>query len=146
MNNKIIVVAFIATAALSFFLGKNSVEVKETSNTKIEDTKQIDKDSHVKVVQTTTKKPDGEETTTTVTTRDTETHIEDTKKVDEVISKIVENNRPKLNISLLVSAKPELPLIPVYGVSINKEVLGPITVGAFLLTNRTIGASIGLNF
>ena len=36
--------------------------------------------------------------------------------------------------------------IPLYGISANKEFIGPITIGAFGLTNGTIGLSIGVNF
>lgn len=55
---------------------------------------------------------------------------------------------PKTNVSLLIvkdyskhdNSGPE------YGVSMTREVLGPVTIGVFGLTNKTIGISIGYNF
>ena len=37
-------------------------------------------------------------------------------------------------------------LIPIYGVSLDRRIFGPVTVGGFGLTNGTIGISIGLSF
>jgi hypothetical protein len=33
-----------------------------------------------------------------------------------------------------------------YGISVHREFIGPITLGAFGLTNGTVGLSIGVNF
>lgn len=53
--------------------------------------------------------------------------------------KIISNRRPgTVNISALITPYTK-------GVCVTKELIGPITVGAFALTNGTFGASLGLN-
>lgn len=51
--------------------------------------------------------------------------------------------RSKVNLSALVGTDLYK---PVYGGHISKELLGPISVGAWGLTNATFGVSIGVNF
>lgn len=119
--------------------------IKENTTIKTDEAKQIDRDTHIKIISTITKKPGGEEVTTTTTTKDSDTHIDDNKRTDEVISKITDN-KPKVNLSLLVATRAELPIIPIYGLFISKDLFGPISVGAFALTNATFGLSVGVNF
>ena len=52
-----------------------------------------------------------------------------------------------LNLSVLAAVNPvNRDFAPVYGASLTKEFIGPVTIGAFGLTNGTLGVSIGLNF
>lgn len=53
-------------------------------------------------------------------------------------------NKGSFNISVLAGSS--IPINGVLGVSATKNVLGPITVGAWGLTNGTAGLSVGLNF
>ncbi|MFN9955213.1 MAG: hypothetical protein ACK55I_19125, partial [bacterium] len=53
-------------------------------------------------------------------------------------------NKGSFNISVLAGSS--VPINGVLGVSATKSVLGPITVGAWGLTNGTAGLSVGLNF
>ncbi len=86
----------------------------------------------------TVKSPDG--TTKTIETVDTNT------KTNEVIQQTAIKTS-KINVSVLVGNDfSKSGIIPLYGISVNKELIGPITVGVFGLTNSTIGLSIGLNF
>lgn len=76
-----------------------------------------------------------------------ERHTEDTKIRPPSLPPAASKRANRMNVSVLAgidfsSAVPK----PTYGVSINKEFIGPITVGVFGLTNGTIGASIGVNF
>lgn len=86
--------------------------------------------------------PDGKKTTTTTTEIDT--HVStDTKKTVDVVQK------PKLpitNFSVLAGDQFNSPFKPVYGVSITREVAGPVTAGVFVLSNSTVGVSLGVNF
>jgi mannose/fructose-specific phosphotransferase system component IIA len=53
--------------------------------------------------------------------------------------------RDKINVSLL--AGNSLPIsAPIFGASVQKNFIGPITLGAWVLTNKTGGLSVGLNF
>ena len=124
----------------SFAMGRFSVSTTKQTT----DVKQVDrdKDTRTQTVVTTVKSPDG--TVKTVETRDTTTSIKtEIKQVNTTAVK----SPPKLNISALVGNDfSQRSIVPLYGISIQKEVLGPVTVGAFGLTNGTIGISLGLDF
>lgn len=54
-------------------------------------------------------------------------------------------NAKRTNVSLLIGGA--YPISgPYYGVSAQRSILGPLTVGAWAITNRTAGLSVGLNF
>lgn len=106
------------------------------------ETKTVDQEItkyNVVTVTRTVTKPDGTSDTTTTTT-------------DRTISKATETKQQSttaatLNVSGLVANDFSQGLLkPIYGVSVSKQLIGPITVGGFGLTNGTIGVSIGLNF
>lgn len=84
------------------------------------------------------KKPSGETTTTTI-----EEHITDTKRLDKTTTEA--GKRSLINLSALGGLDTRT-LQPVYGISANKEFIGPITVGAWGLTNGSVGVSVGWTF
>ncbi len=121
------VVLFIAGALVAqLFLDK--IQQKTTT-----------KDKDVKIITIVEdKKKDGSSHTVTV--------IHDTRTVvkKETLTIPV---RKTTNISALVANDFSKRLIePVYGLSVSKEVLGPITVGVFGFTNTTVGVSVGISF
>ena len=132
---KIIGVAFGLVAVFAF--GRYSVkpqDVKTKENTEI--TKEVKK--RIEIVKV--KKPDGTETTNTVITEDTNTDI---KKVVE--SEVSTKPSKKINISLMAESRlNELRLD--YGVSVSKEILGPITAGLYAKTSGIVGITLGINF
>lgn len=99
-----------------------------------------DKDHKVTVI---VKKPNGEETTTI-----TEDNHNDTKENinQNTIAVITAPVKSKINISVLAGFDHLTDLQPKYGLSVSKEVLGTVTVGAFGLTNGIVGVSVGINF
>lgn len=114
----------VASLAVGLALGYFAMPKKEVIKT-------VEK--HVDRVVTIIKRPDG-------------TY----EKVIVDKSKIVTDEKTKLN-----AARPRVGLsalvgtdfsTPVYGFAVNKEFIGPITLGAWGLTNKTLGVSIGLNF
>lgn len=127
-----VVLAFLIAAG-AYQLGKHSVVIE------VDKTKQVDKDIHSKTVKVKTKLPSGEETTTTTIVKDTS--IESSEAVHTEVKPT-----PKTNVSLLVGAETKLPIVPLYGISVTREVLGPITVGAFGMSNSTVGVSLGVDF
>lgn len=90
-------------------------------------------EKYVDRVVTIIKRPDGTE----------EKVIVDKSKI--VNNETVKTNiaRPRVGLSALVGTDFN---VPVYGIAVNKEFIGPITLGAWGLTNKTVGLSIGLNF
>jgi len=51
-----------------------------------------------------------------------------------------------LNVSALVGTDPMNSFKPLYGFSVSKQFIGPVTIGLWGLTNSTVGISLGLNF
>lgn len=137
-------VALLAAFAFGRYSAKPSAPAVHTiETTKTESDTKVNKDTHKTTV--ITKKPDGAETTTiteeTVTSADRKT--DSVAHIDQTITP------PKvapLNLSVLAGIDPHNSFKPVYGLSISKQVLGPITVGVFGLTNNNFGVSLGLNF
>lgn len=109
---------------------------KVVKNTTLEQVKD-DKKTHT--VVTRVKSPSGEIKTTVVTdkieTRNTE------------IARVVSTTSSKtMSVSILaIYDKQRYPSIS-YGISVSKQVVGPVTVGLFGFDNGTLGASVGINF
>ena len=132
---KIIGIAFGLVAVFAF--GRYSVkpqDVKTKENTEI--TKEVKK--RVEIVKV--KNPDGTETTSTVITEDTNTDI---KKIVE--SEVSTKPSKKINISLMAESRLN-EYKPEYGLSVSKEILGPITAGLYAKTSGTVGITLGINF
>lgn len=145
MNYKVIALLLGVVAALSYCVGRYMTPPDVKIETKIQ--KVIEKDEKIRRVIVFVEKPDGSKETTVTEDRETSTNTNVTKeKIKEVYSR-----KKPLNISILGGAQPHLfkgiSLGPiVYGASISKEVLGPITIGAFGLSDLTFGVSLGWNF
>lgn len=137
----------IAFAAGRFSARSPEIKTEISAQTQLQQDKE--KNTHTETTITTVKTPDG-----TVKTVKQINEISNTRTDTSVVSDIKEKQDiipPKtnlLNISALVSADMSKGLFqpPSYGVSVSREVLGPITAGGFALTNGVIGISIGLNF
>lgn len=128
------ILLLVGTFLGGYKLAENRYSVSTTTKTEAKET------NHTKTVITTVKKPDG--TVTTVEQIDSQTK----SKVD-TIAKISDARKQLTNISLLVGNDfSKSGIIPLYGLSVSRELLGPVTVGAFGLTNGTLGVSIGINF
>ncbi len=93
-----------------------------------------------------TKKPDGTVQTTIDTTIQAVTKNDDKEtQTDKVDQTVTAAKTSTVNISLLAGYHYG-DTSPLYGASVSKELLGPITIGLFGLTNGTVGASVGVNF
>jgi len=145
------IIVSVVIVAVSFACGRFSVqkpEVKTQITTNTKESQDQKKDTHIDQVTTTTKKPDGSVITTTETKTDI---ISDTKQIisqDQTIKQdIIPPKTNTLNVSLLggIDFKSGIPT-PTYGLSVNKQLVGPVTIGAFGLMNGVVGVSIGLNF
>lgn len=130
-------------------LGRYSTQAPEVKTTvdSIENIKKdLNQNTQTHQVSVSEKTPDG--TTKITTTTDTST----VKKVDtitdtdtHITQDVIPPKIDTLNVSILVGLDVSRQT-PVYGASITKQVLGPITVGAFGLTNGSVGGSIGISF
>lgn len=140
-NIIIVIILLISSFAYGRYSAPTKVEMKVVT---------VEKVVTQQVVHTVTKiidKPDGTKETTITQDKDTEIR-KDTSK-DKQSQIIVAHT--DVNVSLLVGAQPHLfqgasigPVV--YGVSTSKSLLGPISIGAWALSDYTAGLSLGLNF
>lgn len=134
---------------------REEVERKEEKTTKDTD---IDRNRKIKKTVVETIKPDGTRTIKTRYTNDTETKksVKEDKKTTDV-SKKTETDKEskevsnggggKLNLSALAAVNvTDVKSGLSYGLSVNKELLGPFTLGIFGLSSGTGGVSLGVNF
>ena len=160
MNTKQKVIVIGIAVLVSYGLGrwssptkvKTIIQTVQVQN-KLNDTKSnLDLNRHKETVTTTVRKPDGTMEITTHTVEDTTANKtrtqHDTDQLTQTSSqsKEVTYSKSKVTISALGGLSFSGTPIPVYGASVSKDVFGPIAVGAFGLSNRTVGVSVGLTF
>lgn len=125
------------TAILSIVIDRYYFPVIQTKV--VETTKEVVK-TDIQTVTRTVTLPNGAIDTTTTTTDHSQRIQQDTKQT--LVAK-----SSTINVSALAANDFSRGLIsPTYGISISKEIVGPITIGLFGLTNSTVGLSLGINF
>lgn len=127
-----------------------TIEVEKKSSDSKSDT---DRNKHKETIVTEVVHPDGTKETTTRTIEDSTTNKKtDTETRDELSqsqssSKETVYSSSKVTVSALAGVSlTDFSRPPVYGGSVSKPVLGPITVGFFGLTSGVVGTSLGLSF
>lgn len=141
----LIVLALLSAFAVGRYTAQKSAVKTVVDNTTKTDIKS-DKETHRETTTTTEKQPDGTTKTITKIVEDSNTKKETNSKSETHVDQTVTTPKTNtLNVSALVGADIKT-LTPVYGASVSKQFLGPVTIGAFGLTNGTVGASIGVNF
>lgn len=151
LSTKTKVIISVVVVAGAFASGRYSVQ-KPTiqSTTTITEAAKTNENmnTHTKTTITETKQPNGTDTTTTVIDQ----VANDTKQsTDDISSKASFTSTPPktstLNISVLGANDFSKGLIaPTYGVSVTKQVWGPLSIGGFGLMNGVVGVSVGLSF
>lgn len=126
MRKRHLVVIALVSLSAAFAFGRYSSPVKIKTITVVKRVKN-------QVVHETIK-PDGtvEKTITTQVNTDKNTDSQTTK-----------GGAPQINVYGLVGVQA---LKPVAGAHVSAEVLGPISIGVFGLTNGSVGGSVGLRF
>lgn len=119
-----------------------------SSPTKIKtEIKTVEVEKIVTVVEhktiTIREKPDG--TKETVIVSDTNTDSKSNSKGTDT-TKEVTGSKDKLTISGLIGMNYTAIGAPIYGLSVSKNLLGPIRVGLFGMTDKVAGISLGLDF
>lgn len=130
---------------VAFAFGRVSAPTKTVEVDRKQVNTNTDRDKHKETVVTEVSKPDGTKTTVTKTTEDTKTDRNTTET--DVKSKEVTTNTSKVTVAALVGFRlSDLTKPPVYGLSVYRPILGPITVGVWGLSDTTLGLSVGLSF
>jgi len=156
MTTKTKIITGIVIVATAFAFGRYSApervrtEVKTVEVEKKTETKESNTNRHKETTTVTITKPDGSTETTTKTTEDTNLKtdsklVDDTTKSSDTTKEVTRGGN-KLSIAALSGINYSKPDQLIYGASVSKELIGPITLGAFGLTDKTVGISIGLNF
>ena len=132
--------------ALAFATGRYTVQkpaIKETVHEVQAVDTRVDTNEHKKII--VDEKPGGEKITTI--TDDTATDEKQASHDD--VSADITVTPPKintLNISALAGVDPLNSFKPVYGTAVTKQILGPVTIGAFGMSNGVVGLSVGISF
>lgn len=136
-------VACLCVLAMVVLAIKRSYEL----NPGITDTK-VDKS--VADTHTTTKKQttitETKDKKVTVITEDTDKTKSKKEQETEVVKTVPTSTRQGYNISIDAGIIDWSDKRPLYGLSVNKEVLGPLTLGVWGRTNGSVGLSIGVSF
>lgn len=143
-------------------------ELSETINTLRGRITELESETHIE--EETVEKPDGTKTTKKTTDTkskstekvvetvyvDREVKVVETKVVDREVTKEkrVETRRPDWRISAFAGVnvadpgfKPTPPYVsPVLGLGVERRMIGPVHVGIFGMTNKTVGLSASFEF
>lgn len=146
METKYKVILIVVSLVTAFAVGRYSAQKPSSKlqESVVTDTNQS-KDQDTIKKTTIEKHPDGVETTTIVE----ETKTNTIRNTDQSLSLDKTVTAPKintLNISVLGGVDFSEAPKTVYGLSVTKDIIGPVSIGVFGLTNSTVGASIGLSF
>lgn len=149
MNYKVALATGLIIGALGFAFGRYSAPVKTITKT---ETKTVEVIKEVKVASqqnnrqihiVTTKYPDGRVVTETfILNKDTIVISDNKESVKEntvVVTKEVYNKKPDYLVGVLVETDYSK---PIYGVSIDRRILGPIFLGAYGKTDKQVGLSL----
>lgn len=146
---------------LGRFLAPSKVITKTVTQTVTQvqvKTVEVDKTDYYKnkvFTETTTTKPDGTVTktrefidkSTVVKDDQTNTNSQTNSTTNSTTQTTTINSSGyKGSTKLLVARNLNNLSEDIYGLEVDKKLLGPITVGAFGLTDKTLGLALGLNF
>lgn len=170
LNKKLLIaiaVALILGYAMGRYLTPTKIEIKKevvTVEKKVVDTDELkrielERNKTLRKVITEITKPDGTkekvtrftETTTTNKTTEQEKKTKELteKQTKETETKLIENKKNDWSLSALAgpgTLSLNLSNNLIYGGHIQRNILGPISFGAWGLTNKTFGLSLGLSF
>lgn len=156
MSNKtkvgIVIVYTIVVATTAYYLAPQKIKIeKEIVTVEVEKKKQeVSKDKEYEKKTTTKKNADGSSVTETVTkiTDKTKTKEQEEKEKasKESETKEITKSSGTTSVSILTGVDVTKPGGLIYGASINRSILGPITIGLFGMSNGVGGCSIGLTF
>ena len=149
LSTKTKVILVSAGLIISFASGRYSVSKPEIStNTKADTTLQqeVDKQLNTQTVIVYEKAKDGtEKTTETITDLSREETVAKEKESEAQVTTVTPPKNNQYRVDVLAGIGITNPY-PVYGASVSKQFIGPISLGAWGLSNGTVGLSIGVSF
>lgn len=144
MNKKLEAIIGLVLIVLTFAIGRYTAPTKvETKTITVEIEKKVE-DAKVNTVKIEVVKKDGSKIITTTTNSETKTNTD--TNINKTATKVVENKHSSTNLSILAGVDISNPTHLVYGAAASKQLLGPITIGIWGMSNSTAGASLGVQF
>lgn len=138
------VYSLILASAVYYFSPSKIVTVTKTEIKEVVKEVQAS-NTHTKTVVRTHR--DGTQTTVTVADNSTNTVTDSNTETKIETSKTIERAQDGVTIAALAGVDTSnLSKGFVYGASVSKPILGPISLGAWFLTSGTIGMSVGIKF
>lgn len=142
--------AIAAAIVVSFAVGRFTTPEKVKIETKVVTVevkvKEKDKHKETKIVEVT--KPDGTKEKTKTIIEDTKTNIvkESSQSAETKTERIGSTQRTTISglIGIDFNNLSRSPVV--YGGSVSRPIIGPVTLGAWGLSNLTFGASVGVQF
>lgn len=142
MNNIFkLILGLVMVGCLGYGIGRY-IQPAKVETKEVEVIKEVIK-KDIEIVVREVEHPDGtKERTTTTKDKSVETSKKDTKK--EMI--VTENNKSQWKAHALIGADIKDVSRLLYGAQIERRVLGNLSIGAWGLTNQTVGVSVGFEF
>lgn len=145
MSTKIKVIIVFVSLLVSFAAGRYSVPEKIKIETKVVEVEKKKEDIKKHRRKTTITDKDGSTTTIIDTTIEKKSDEDISLQKDTTTEKVRGDSKVSLALmSGIDVTNPQKGLV--YGVSVQKPVLGPITIGLWGFNTGTMGASVGLTF
>jgi len=143
--NKKIIIAILAIGVLVYIPSKHETKIEklDTIEKKIEILEQIKKTKTHKV-SVMEIKPDGSKKITVTEDTKTDTEAQSISKDDTHVQKSISVKTGATRASVLIGWDFNSTQMT-YGASISKNILGPVSIGAWGLTNKTLGVSFGID-
>lgn len=148
MENKTKVALLAVLTLTAFAFGRYSAPTKvvEVERKSEKSKTETERNKHRETETKEVTRPDGTKEKTTKVVEDTETERKtDTAKNSEKSKETVRGSKT-LSLSLLAGANIPNVSSQVIGGHVSTQLLGPITIGVWGLSDRTAGFSLGLNF
>jgi len=143
MDKKYIVMAIVFMCAVGYAFGRY-FQPPQVVTKEVEVIKEVEVvKREVKTIIKEVTRPDGtKETTTTIDENTKETTRKDQNRQNETI---VTAQKPQWKVDLMVKAS-LTNIIPVYGASVQRRILGPMFVGVQGWGDQSAGVSLGMEF
>lgn len=150
MSPKYKVIIVVVALAGAFAAGRYTLPAKVVTEIKevVKEVKEKETETnkHKETKRVIVTNPDGTITDTTTIVEDTKKNTDTTTVVDKDKSTNSETTYPTDKVTIQALGGLNFPETPVYGAAVSKPVIGPIVIGLWGLSNKTVGASIGLTF
>jgi hypothetical protein len=152
MTTKYQIITAVSLVVLAFAFGRYSVtkdaskQVTTQTHEQVDTQVQKDKDVHTITTTTTEKAEDGSQITKTVVDQTSVAHTaEEQEATIDTKKQVITTSAPRTTVSGLAGIDFHTKQ-PTYGAMVQRQLIGPISVGVWGLSNLSGGISVGVSF